>query len=165
MTESTATVSISKAAQAQIDHWLLKFPEDKKQSALLAALRIVQKENKGWLSNAHLDAIAAYLEIPVIAVYEVATFYTLYHLNPVGRHKILLCTNVSCFLCGSKDIAAYLKEKLKIGFKETTEDGKFTLIESECLGACGGAPMMMVEDTYYENLTPAKIDAILDALD
>jgi len=156
---------ISAAAQAEIDQWVAKYPAENKRSAVMAALRIVQDQNGGWLSTDLMDAVAEYLEMPTIAVYEVATFYSMYELEPVGRHKICLCTNVSCMLCGSDDILAYLTKKLGIGFGETTADGRFTLKEVECLGACGGAPMMQIHNTYYENLTPERIDKILAVLE
>lgn len=148
----------------KIDHWLTKFPEDQKRSAVIPALMIVQKSNGGWLSESHIEAVAAYLGLPRIAVYEVATFYTLFDLKPVGKHKLFLCTNVSCMLCGSSKIAEHLKQRLNVDFGETTHDGLFTLKEVECLGACGGAPAMQVDETYHENLTPEKIDIILKQL-
>jgi NADH-quinone oxidoreductase subunit E len=132
---------------------------------VMAALRIVQDQNGGYLTSDLIDAVAEYLDMPSIAVYEVASFYSMYELEPVGRHKICLCTNVSCMLCGSDDILAYLQKKLGIGFGETTQDGRFTLKEVECLGACGGAPMMQIHNKYYENLTPERIDEILAVLE
>lgn len=156
---------ISAASRAEIDRWLAKYPPDRKQSAVMAALRIVQEQNGGWLTTELMDAIAVYLEMPAIAVYEVATFYSMYELKPVGRHKICICTNVSCMLRGSDKIVAHLREKLGIRFGETTADGKFTLKEVECLAACGGAPMIQIGREYYENLTPERIDEILATLD
>lgn len=162
MTEVTL---ISKNAQTEINHWLKKFPADKKQSALLAALRVVQEENGGWLKQEHLDAIADYLELPKIAVYEVASFYTLYHLKPMGKYKLYVCTNISCMLCGCDKVVNHLKNKLNIGFGQTTPDNKFTLVEVECLAACGGAPAMQINQEYHENLTEEKIDSILAGLE
>ena len=156
---------LSAETRKKIDHWTQKYPPEQKQSAVIPALHIVQEENGGWLSEALIEGVAAYLEMPKIAVYEVATFYSMYELKPVGRHKISLCTNISCMLCGSAQIADYLKQKLGISFNETTEDGKFTLKEVECLAACTNAPMMMIGKTYHENLTPEKIDQILASLD
>jgi NADH-quinone oxidoreductase subunit E len=156
---------ISEQAKVEIDHWLAKFPADRKQSALLAALRIVQAENGGWLSPDHLDAVASYLELPKITVYEVASFYTLFHLKEVGKHRLYVCTNVSCMLCGSDEIVSHLKKRLNINFGETSTDGKISLFEVECLGACGGAPAMQVGTKYHENLSPEKIDALLEELD
>jgi len=156
---------LSAEVRAKIDHWLTKYPPDQKQSAVMAALTAAQDDNGGWLTTELMDAVADYLEMPTIAVYEVATFYSMFELKPVGRHKICLCTNISCMLRGSDGIASHLKEKLGVGLGETTEDNKVTLKEVECLGACGGAPMCMIDKTYHENLTPEKLDKILDELE
>jgi len=156
---------LSVETRATIDRWLTKYPPDQKQSAVMGALSIVQEQNGGWLTTELMDAVAAYLEMSPIAVYEVATFYSMYELKPVGRHKICVCTNVSCMLCGSEKIINHLQGKLGIGFKETTADGKFTLKEVECLAACGGAPVVQIGKQYYENLTPEKIDEILAKLE
>lgn len=156
---------LSAETRAEIDTWVAKYPEDQKQSACMAALRIVQDANGGYLTEALMDAVADYLEMPRISVYEVATFYSMYELKPVGKHKICICTNISCMLCGSDDVVAHLKKRLGIGLGETTEDGRITLKEVECLGACVGAPMFQIGEHYHENLTPEKIDAILDQLD
>ncbi len=155
---------ITADSRAQIDRWTTKYPPEQKQAAVMAALNIVQQQNGGWLTIELMDAVAEYLQMPRIAVYEVASFYTLYDLEPVGRHKIYVCTNISCMLCGSDTIVEHLQKKLGIKLGETTSDGRFTLKESECLAACGGAPMFMVDRTYYENLTPDKVDAILARL-
>jgi NADH-quinone oxidoreductase subunit E len=155
---------ISAESRTQIDRWIAKYPPEQKQAAVMAALNIVQQQNGGWLTTELMDAVAEYLGMPRIAVYEVASFYTLYDLEPVGRHKIYVCTNISCMLCGSDTIVEHLQQKLGIKLGETTPDGKFTLKESECLAACGGAPMFMVDRIYYENLTPEKVDAILARL-
>ena len=156
---------LSAESLAEIDKWVAKYPADQKQSACMAALRIVQDANGGYLTETLMDAVADYLDMPRISVYEVATFYTMYELKPVGKHKICICTNISCLLCGSDEVVAHFKERLGIGLGETTEDGRITLKEVECLGACVGAPMLQIGDTYYENLTPEKIDEILDQLD
>jgi NADH-quinone oxidoreductase subunit E len=155
---------ISAESRAEIDRWITKYPPEQKRAAVMAALNIVQQQNGGWLTTELMDGVAEYLQMPRIAVYEVASFYTLYDLEPVGRHKIYVCTNISCMLCGSDTIVEHLQKKLGIKFGETTPDGRFTLKESECLAACGGAPMFMVDRTYYENLTPEKVDAILARL-
>jgi NADH-quinone oxidoreductase subunit E len=155
---------LSSEIRAEIDQWVAKYPVDQKQSAVMAALRIVQENNAGWLTTELMDAIADYLQIPSIAVYEVATFYSMYELKPVGKNKICVCTNISCLLRGSEEMVAHFKEKLGIGLGETTANGEFTLKEVECLGACGGAPAIQIDKTYYENLTPAKIDEILASL-
>ena len=155
---------LSAEVRAGIDQWVAKYPPEEKQSAVMAALRLVQEE-QGWLSTEMMDAVAEYLEMEPISVYEVATFYTMYDLKPVGRHRISVCTNISCMLCGSAEIMAYLEKKLDVKRGETTADGKFTLKEVECLAACAGAPMFMIGKTFYENLTPEKIDAILDSIE
>lgn len=149
----------------EIDTWIVKYPPEQKQSAVIPALTIVQEHNNGWLSEELMDAVADYLDMPKIAVYEVATFYSMYELKPVGRHKLAVCTNISCMLAGSEKIVKHLKKRLDIGFGETTADGKFALKEVECLGACANAPVIHMGKHYYENLTPEKLDEILDKLD
>lgn len=156
---------ISDQSRAEIDRWIAKYPPDRKQAAVMAALRIVQDQNGGWLSVDLIEAVAEYLEIPPIAAHEVATFYSMYDLKPVGRYKVRVCTNISCLLNGSDHIMDHLQKRLGIKPNETSAGGKFTLKEVECLGACGGAPMMMVGKTYYENLTPEKVDEILNKLE
>ena len=148
----------------QIDVWVAKYPVGQAQSAVIPALHILQDANGGWLSKPLMDALAVYLDMPAISVYEVATFYSMYELEPVGENKISVCTNISCQLCGSDEIVAQLKTRLGIGFGETTEDGKVTLKEVECLGACCGAPMLQLNRDYHENLTAEKIDSLLDGL-
>lgn len=155
---------LSAEIRTRIDRWVAKYPVEQKRSACMAALRIVQ-EVHGWLSTELMDAVADYLEMEPISVYEVATFYSMYDLKPMGRHKLAVCTNVSCMLCGSSEIMKYLEEKLGVKAGQTTPDGKFTLKEVECLAACAGAPMMQVGKTFHEHLTPAKIDAILGSLE
>ena len=162
---SVKTGLLSEAARAEIDRWIAKYPPDRKQAAVMAALRIAQDQNGGWLSTDLIEAVAEYLEMPPIAAHEVATFYTMYDLKPVGRHKVCVCTNISCQLNGSARIMDHLRKKLGVNAGETTPGGKFTLKEVECLGACTGAPMMMVDKTYHENLTPEKVDEILDKLE
>jgi NADH-quinone oxidoreductase subunit E len=157
---------LSAHARAEIDRWTAKYPPEQRRSAVLAALREVQHENGGYLTTELMDAVASYLGIPEIAVYEVASFYSMYELKPVGRHSISVCINVSCMLRGGDDLLGYIEKKLGIRVGESTPDGKFYLKrEEECLAACCGAPMMQVDHVYYENLTPAKVDAILDSLD
>jgi NADH-quinone oxidoreductase subunit E len=149
----------------EIEHWLKKYPSDQKQSALLAALRAVQHEEQ-YLSVEMMDAVADYLGLPPIAVYEVASFYSMFELEPVGRHTIAVCDNISCLLRGGDKIIDHIEKKLGIRRGESTSDGKFYLKrEEECLAACCGAPMMQVNHVYYENLTPEKVDEILDGLD
>lgn len=156
---------ITDQSRAEIDRWIKKYPETQKRSAVMAALRIVQDQNNGYLTNELMDAVAEYLEMPPIAIYEVATFYSMYELEPVGRHKICVCTNISCMLCGSDNIVQHLTDKLGIQLGETSPDGRFTLKEVECLGACVDAPMFQIGDTYYGNLNAEKIDKILEELD
>lgn len=148
----------------QMDKWIAKYPEGQAQSAVIPCLHILQDANGGWLSRGIMDALADYLDMPAISVYEVATFYTMFELEPVGKHKISVCTNISCMLCGSEKIMDHLQNKLNIKPGGTTEDGLFTLKEVECLGACVGAPMMLLDRDYHEYLTPEKIDDILDGL-
>ena len=149
----------------EIDIWINKYPADKKQSAVMSALRIAQDQNRGFLTEDLMDAVAEYLDMRPIAVYEVATFYSMYELEPVGKHKICVCTNISCMLLGSDTVVNHLSNKLGINLGETTTDGRFTLKEVECLGACVNAPMIQIGDKYFENLTEEKIDQVLDALD
>jgi len=156
---------LSTESCAEIDQWIAKYPADRKQSAVMAALRIVQDQNGGWLNTELMDAIADYLGIPAIAVYEVASFYSMYELEPVGRHKICICTNISCMLCGSDQVIEHLQHRLGIKLGETTSDGRFTLKEVECLGACVNAPVIQIARDYHERLTPELIDTILDGLD
>jgi len=165
MSKPNASTLLSEESRAAIDRWIAKYPPEQKQSAVMGALSVVQEANGGSLTTELMDAVADYLEMQPIAVYEVATFYSMYELKPVGRHKLCVCTNVSCMLRGSDDIVAHLKNKLGIDFKETTADKKFSLKEVECLGACGGSPMMQIGREYYENLTPEKLDEILAKLD
>jgi NADH-quinone oxidoreductase subunit E len=155
------TLQLSAKAKKEINYWLKKFPDNQKQSALLAALHIVQEENSGFLTEPLMQTLADYLGLPAIAVYEVASFYAMYDLEPAGRHKIYLCTNIACMLRGAYDILEHLEKKLKIKAGQTTKDGKFTLKEFECLGGCIGAPMMMLDKDYHENLSPERIDEIL----
>ena len=149
----------------QIDDWLAKYPVEQKQSALIPSLHILQEANEGWLSEDVMRALAVYLELPAISVFEVATFYSMFELSPVGKNKINICTNISCQLNGAEDIVAHLKQRLGIGLGETTDDGKITLKEVECLGACCGAPMMQVNRDYHEHLTNDKVDQILGELE
>ena len=156
---------LSQESIAKIEYELTKYPADHRQAAVMSALRIAQAE-KGWLSNEIIAWVADYLGIPAIAAMEVATFYNMYELEPVGRHKITICTNISCMLRDSDVIVDHLKKRLGIGFNETTADGRFTLKEGECMGACGGAPLLHINNTRMcEFLTPEKVDDILKELD
>jgi NADH-quinone oxidoreductase subunit E len=157
---------LSEHSRAEIDHWIAKYPPERKQSAVLAALTIVQEQNGGWLTTDLMDAVADYLDMPRISVYEVGTFYSMFDLKPVGRHKISVCTNISCHLCGGGEIVRHIEQKLGIRLGETTPDGRITLkVEEECLAACVGAPMMAVDGHYHEHLTPEKVDRILESLE
>lgn len=150
--------------KTQIDAWISKYPADQKQSAVMPALRIVQESYQGYLSDEAIAAVAQYLEMPKIAVQEVATFYSMYELSPVGQHVFKICDGISCYLCGYKKISEHIQQKFNIKVGETTKDGKFTLQHVECLGACIDAPAMQLGNDYHEKLTPEKLDKIIEAL-
>lgn len=155
---------LSAESLAKIDREVAKYPADQKQSAVMAALRIAQQE-KAWLSNDTIGFVADYLGMPRIAAYEVATFYNMYNTSPVGRHKITVCTNLPCRLTWQYDAADYIQKKLGIGFGETTEDNRYTLVEGECMGTCGDAPVAMVNNhRLCGNLSSEKIDQLLAEL-
>lgn len=157
---------LSEHARHEIDHWVAKFPADQKRSAVLAALREVQHENGGYLTVELMDAVAGYLQLEAMDVYEVASFYSMFETKPVGRHSISVCTNISCMLRGADDIVAHVEHRLGVKLGHSTPDGKFYLKpEEECLAGCCGAPMMQVDHVYHEHLTPERVDQILDALD
>ena len=166
MSRDAAVGILSEHTRKEIDHWRAKYPEERRRSAVLAALREAQHQNHGYLTPDLMDAVAAYLELPTIYVYEAASFYSMFETQPVGRHSVSVCTNISCMLCGGDDIVAYIENKLGIKTGESTDDGRIYLKrEEECLAACCGAPMMMVDHVYYEKLTPESVDEILDALE
>lgn len=157
---------LSSHVREEIDHWVQKFPEGRQRSAVISALQAVQHENDGFLTVELMDAVAEYLDLPAIQVYEVATFYSMFETRPVGKHCVSVCTNISCMLCGSDEIVSHLEQKLGIKLGDSTPDGKiFLKKEEECLAACCGAPMMMVDHVYHENLTPEKVDEIIEGLD
>ena len=157
---------LSDHVRTEIDGWVARFPEGRQRSAVLGALTAAQHENRGYLTREQMDAVAEYLDMPPIQVYEVATFYSMFETEPVGRHCVSVCTNISCMLRGSDEIVAYLEKRLGINLGESTPDGRiFLKREEECLAACCGAPMMMVDHTYHENLTPEKVGAILEELE
>jgi len=159
------TELLSAHTRREIDHWVAKFPPQRQRSAVLSALRAAQEQNHGHLTAELMDAVAAYLHLPPIQAYEVASFYSMFETHPCGRHHVSVCTNISCMLRGGEDIAAYVENKLGIRTGESTADGRiFLKREEECLAACTGAPMMMVDHVYYENLTPETVDQVLDAL-
>ncbi len=157
---------LSAKTIAHIDHWLTKFPPDRKRSAVIQALFAAQEQNGGWLTDELIAAVAGYLDIPPVWAYEVASFYSMFELAPVGRHNVAICTNISCWLNGAEDIVRHCERKLGAKLGESSADGRIYLKrEEECLAACCGAPMMVVNGHYHENLTPAKVDAILDGLE
>jgi NADH-quinone oxidoreductase subunit E len=163
--ETTSIGLLSAHVREEIDHWVAKFPPERQRSAVIGALHAVQHENQGYLTPELMTAVAEYLRLPPIQVFEVASFYSMFETKPVGRHSISVCTNISCMLCGGDEILAYVEKRLGIKAGQSTPDGKFYLkVEEECLAACCGAPMMMIDHVYHENLTPKKIDEILDAV-
>ncbi len=141
-----------------------KYPEGRQASAVMSLLDLAQRQNDGWLPRAALDHVADFLEMPAIRVYEVATFYTMYNLKPIGRHHVQVCTNLACWLRGSDDVIAACRRILGIDPGETTEDGMFTVSEVECLGACVNAPMMQIGDDYFEDLADGAAESILSLL-
>jgi NADH-quinone oxidoreductase subunit E len=164
-TASTQTI-LSKHVCEEIDRWVAKFPPGRERSAVIGALHAVQHENGGFLTEPLMEAVAGYLKLPAIQVFEVASFYSMFETKPVGRHSVSVCTNISCMLCGGESLLQHIEKKLGISVGESTPDGRIYLKnEEECLAACNGAPMMMVDHKYHENLTPAKADKILDALE
>jgi NADH-quinone oxidoreductase subunit E len=166
MSEHTSTSGMLSAhVREEIDHWVAKFPEGRQRSAVIAALHAAQHENGGFLTPEIMTAVAEYLQLPPIQVFEVASFYSMFETKPVGRHSISVCTNISCMLRGGDDILAHVERRLGIKAGESTPDGKFYLkVEEECLAACCGAPMMMVDHVYHENLTPKAVDEVLEAV-
>ena len=155
---------LSAESLEKINREIAKYPADQKQSAVMSALAIAQDE-KGWIATETMDYIAKYLGMPAIAVYEVATFYNMYNLKPVGKFKLTVCTNLPCTLSGGNDAANYLKQKLGIGFNETTADGQFTLKEGECMGACGDAPVLLVNNKRMCSfMSNDQIDQLLEEL-
>ncbi len=155
---------LSEAAKKHIDQWILRYPPEQKRSGVFEALRYVQAENDGYLTLPLMNAVADHLNMPPIAVYEVASFYTMYNLSKVGKHLVQVCTNVSCMLNGAEKIVEHLKKTLGVNFNETTADGRVTLKEVECLGACVNAPVCQIGQTYHEHLTTDKMDALLASL-
>jgi NADH-quinone oxidoreductase subunit E len=155
---------LSELAYKKIDREVAKYPADQKQSAVMAALAIAQDE-KGWLSPEVMHDVADYLGMAAVAVQEVATFYAMYNLKPTGKFKITVCTNLPCALSGGEKAAQYLKQKLGVGYRETTSDGQFTLQEGECMGACGDAPVMLVNNKRMCSwMSNDKIDALVEEL-
>ena len=156
---------LSEQTRREIDHWIAKFPPGRERSACIAALRAAQEQNQGHLTKALMDAVAAYLRLPPIQVYEVASFYSMLETHPCGRHHVSICTNISCMLNGADKLIEHAERKLGIKLDESTPDGRiFLKDEHECLAACTGAPMMMVDHVFHEHLTHEKLDQILDEL-
>ena len=157
---------LDEGTRASIDQWVDKFPPENKRSALIQALIAAQNKNGGWVSKDMIEAVADYLELPPVWAYEVASFYSMIDQKPVGKHKVNICTNISCWLNGAEDLVAHVEKKLGIKLGETTDDQRITLVvEEECLAACCGAPMMVVDGHYHENLDADSLDKILDGLD
>jgi NADH-quinone oxidoreductase subunit E len=167
MTQGQGNASLlSGHTREEIDHWVAKFPPGRQRSAVLSALRAAQEQNHGFLTPELMEAVAGYLRLPPIQVYEVASFYSMFETRPCGRHHVSVCTNISCMLRGGEDIQAHVERKLGIRAGQSTPDGRiFLKREEECLAACTGAPMMMVDHVYHEHLTPETVDQILDALE
>ena len=160
-----AGAALSEHARREIDRWLAKFPPDQRRSAVLAALREAQHQNHGYLTTELMDAVAEYIGLPPIQVYEVASFYSMFETRPCGRVHVSVCTNISCMLCGADEIVAAVEKHLGIRTGESTPDGRIYLKrEEECLAACNNAPMMMVDHVYHENLTPESAIRVLDGI-
>jgi NADH-quinone oxidoreductase subunit E len=156
---------LNEHTRQEIDGWVARFPAGRQRSAVLSALRFAQEQNNGFLTTDLMDAVAEYLDLPPIQVYEVASFYSMFETHPCGRHHVSVCTNISCMLNGSDGIVAYIEKKLGIKTGESTADGRiFLKCEEECLASCTGAPMMMVDHIFHEHLTPSKVDEVLDKL-
>ena len=158
-------VALNAHTREHIDHWVAKFPPDRKRSAVIQGLFVAQEQNDGWLTDELIAAVARYLDLPPVWAYEVATFYSMFETNRVGRNNVAICTNISCWLNGAEDIVRYCEKKLGTKLGESTADGRIYLKrEEECLAACAGAPMMVVNGHYHEKLDTAKVDEILDGL-
>ena len=158
-------VALNAHVREHIDHWVAKFPPDRKRSAVIQGLFVAQESNDGWLTDELIAAVAKYLDIPPVWAYEVATFYSMFETKQVGRNNVAICTNISCWLNGAEDIVRYCEKKLGTKLGESTSDGRIYLKrEEECLAACAGAPMMVVNGHYHEKLDTAKEDEILDGL-
>jgi len=157
---------LSAHVKGEIEHWKTRFPADRQRSAVISALHAVQHENNGYVTAEHMNAVAEYLELPAIQVYEVATFYSMFQTKEVGRNEVAICTNISCMLRGADNIVEHVEKKLGIMLGESTADGRiFLKKEEECIAACCGAPAMMVNHKYHENVTLEQVDEILNGLD
>jgi NADH-quinone oxidoreductase subunit E len=163
---SNGGAMLSERTLRTIDHWVAKFPPDKKRSALIQSLIAAQEQNGGWITPELTEAVAAYLDLPPVWAHEVVSFYSMFFTRPVGRHKVNICTNISCWLNGAEAMVAHAEKKLGVKLGGTTGDGRITLVrEEECLAGCCGAPMMVVDGHYHEHLDIDKLDAILDGLE
>jgi NADH-quinone oxidoreductase subunit E len=151
--------------RAEIDRHLAKYPPEWKQSAVMPALTLLQEANGGWLTQELMDDVAAYLDMPKVAVYEVATFYNMYDLEPAARNKVCVCNSVSCMLCGSEELIEHVEKGYGVKPGETTSDGRFTFKEVECLGACRHAPAVLIGKTYHESLSPGMLDELIEGLE
>jgi NADH-quinone oxidoreductase subunit E len=157
---------LSAHVRDEIDHWRARFPADRQRSAVISALHAVQHENKGFITAEQMNAVAEYLDLPTIQVYEVGTFYSMFQTREVGRNEVAICTNISCMLRGAEDIVAHVEARLGVKLGESTGDGRiFLKMEEECIAACCGAPAMMVNHKYHENLSTQQVDEILDGLE
>lgn len=161
--QSLAEQVLTPEMRAEIDHWISKYPPDRKQSAVIPALHVCQDANGGWLKQEHLDAIAEYLGIAPATVYEVANFYSMFDLKPCGRHKVNICTNISCMLRGGYEVLEAFESKL--GLKRGQSSAKFTLVEEECIAACDHAPCALVGTKYFYDITPAQVGEIIAELE
>ena len=155
---------LPETAIAEIDHWITKYPPERKRPPIIAALKVVQAAHGNYLTDELMQAVAEYLDVPHVAVYEVATFYTMFHLKPVGKYVISVCNNISCSLRGADKVIEQLQNRLNIKLGDTTDDGLYTIQTVECMAACGGAPMLEVNQTYFEDLNEEKIDQVLSNL-
>jgi NADH-quinone oxidoreductase subunit E len=166
MSESTGKIQLlTEHTRHEIDAWVARFPEGKQRSAVLSALRFTQEQNNGFLTPELMEAVAEYLKLPDIQVFEIASFYSMFETHPCGRHHVSVCTNIACMLNGSDGVVDYIEKKLGIKTGESTPDGRiFLKCEEECLASCTGAPMMMVDHHFHEYLTPEKIDRVIDEL-
>ncbi len=162
--DEAGSFAFTEANLARAEEIIARYPEDREASAVMPLLDLAQRQNGGWLPPPAVDYVADYLHMPQIRVYEVVTFYSMFNLKPVGRHQVRVCTTTPCWLCGSAAVLDACRETLGIDLNETSEDGEFTLTEVECLGACVNAPMIQINDDYFEDLDGARTKALLDRL-
>ena len=164
--KTDGTAMLTEDTRKTIDHWVAKFPEDKNRSALIQSLIAAQEQNGGWISSELIEAVAEYLDLPPVWAHEVVSFYSMFFTDPVGRHKVNICTNISCWLNGAEDLVSHAEKKLGVKLGGTTDDGRITLVrEEECMAGCCGAPMAVVDGHYKERLDIEKLDALLDGLE